>query len=100
MWTVHLNLSQTKVRKKNVGSEKKLHQKMRRLKAQLMGMFSGKFQFPLDSTNLPDSAAFRVLRYTFSFLLREKGHAESQSGRWGCDAGGLRPTGRYIDITW
>ena len=29
---------------------------MRRLKAQLMGMFSGKSQTPLDSTYLPDSA--------------------------------------------
>ena len=31
---------------------------MRRLKAQLMGMVSGKSQTPLDSTYLPDSATF------------------------------------------
>ena len=31
---------------------------MRRLKAQLMGMFSGKSQTPLDSTYLSDSATF------------------------------------------
>ena len=29
---------------------------MRRLKAQLMGMFSGKSDLPLDSSYLPDSA--------------------------------------------
>ena len=45
-WTVQSNLTQTKARRKNVGSENKLHQKMRRLKAQLMGMFSGKSQPP------------------------------------------------------
>ena len=32
-WTVQPNLTQTKARRKNVGSEKKLHQKMRRLQA-------------------------------------------------------------------
>ena len=31
---------------------------MRRIKAQPMGMFSGKSQTPLDSTYLPDSATF------------------------------------------
>ena len=46
----------TKARRKNVGSEKKLHQKMRRPKAQLMDMFSVKSEMPLDSSYLPDSA--------------------------------------------
>ena len=32
---------------------------MRRLKAQLMGMFSGKSQMPLDSPYLPDSATYK-----------------------------------------
>ena len=36
----------------------KLHQKIRRLKAQLMGMFLGKRVLPLDSIVLPDSATF------------------------------------------
>ena len=52
------NLTQTKARRKKIGSEKELHQKMRRLKAQLMGMFLGKSQMPLDSPFLPDSATF------------------------------------------
>ena len=55
-WTVQSNLTQTKARRKKIGSEKKLHQKMRRLKAQPMGMFSGKSQTPHDSPYLPDSA--------------------------------------------
>ena len=41
---------------------------------------------------------FRLLRYPFSFFKkREKGHGESGRLGVGCDAGGLRPTGRYID---
>ena len=55
-WTVQSNLTQTKARRKKIGSEKNLHEKMRRLKAQLMGMVSGKSQTPPDSTFLPDSA--------------------------------------------
>ena len=55
-WTVQSNLTQTKARRKKIGSEKRLHQKMRRLKAQLMGMFPGKSQTPPDSPYLPDSA--------------------------------------------
>ena len=57
-WTVQSNLTQTKARRKKIGSEKKIHQKMRRLKAQLMGMFSVKSQTPHDSINLPDSATY------------------------------------------
>ena len=57
-WTVQSNLTQTKARRKKIGSEKKLHQKMRRLKAQLMGMVSGISQKPHDSINLSDSATF------------------------------------------
>ena len=48
------------------GSEKKLRQKMRRLKAQLMDMFSGKSQTPLDSINLSDSATFYLDRSLLS----------------------------------
>ena len=57
-WTVQSNLTQTKARRKKIGSEKKLHQKMRRIKAQPMGMFSGKSKTPLDSTYLSDSATY------------------------------------------
>ena len=57
-WTVQSNLTQTNARLagKKIGSEKKLHQKMRRLKAQLMGMSSGKSDLPPDSIFLSDSA--------------------------------------------
>ena len=42
---------------------------------------------------------FRVVScftsFVFIFIEGERAHAES--GHVGCDAGGLRPTGRYID---
>ena len=59
-WTVQSNLTQTKARRKKIGSEKKLHQKMRRLKAQPMGTFRAKVQTPLDSPFLSDSATRQV----------------------------------------
>ena len=86
MWTVHLNLSQNKARRKNVGSKKKLHQKIRRLKAQLMDMFSGKFQFPLDSTNLPDSATNELA--TSDSPPGQAGAATPPEGS--CEGGGAR----------
>ena len=68
-WTVQFNLTQTKARRKKFGSEKRLHQKMRRLKAQLMGTFSGKSQTPLDSPFLPDSATFSFIMSLIMTLL-------------------------------
>ena len=52
--------------------KKKLHQKMRRLKAQLMGMVSGKSHLPPDSINLSDSA-------TYSYLCSLTRHERTQS---------------------
>ena len=57
-WTVQSNLTQTKARRKKFGSEKKLHQKMRRLKAQLMNMFSMKSGLPPACLILLDSATY------------------------------------------
>ena len=41
---------------------------MRSLKAQLIGMVSGKSEKPRDSTNLPDSATFRFFLHKMALL--------------------------------
>ena len=77
-WTVQSNLTQTKARRKKIGSEKKLHQKMRRIKAQPMGTVRAKVQTPHDSPYLPDSAtdesAFIVHSSVFTNRMNFAGH--------------------------